>query len=263
MNEKSRRLIGLVLGLLMGLVFGLVQELINPLFLPGIPLYNPGPGPAGSVLISCLGGGLLGLLAAWPEDVIPGVILSSLVGALGTTLLNLMRRSGGLDIALGLFVLLVITFLPRAMLFVPTAALIRWGLYVWSEEFQSVSFSIRKLALTGATIVFLAGAAGAFSLHTRAGRDALKTTNELIKAGMQAASADSLPRPLRSVDGFYQGAGGAYSLELSDNPDLLPVQRPIAAFGVQEYAVFVRCENGYRFGCAFTPPNPDPACQIF
>ena len=263
MNEKSRRLIGLVLGLLMGLAFGLVQELINPLFLPGIPLYNPGPGPAGSVLISCLGGGLLGLLAAWPEDAIPGVILSSLVGALGTTLLNLLGREGGLDFAVGLFVLLVITFLPRAMLFVPTAALIRWGLHVWSEEFQSVSFSIRKLALTGATIVLLAGAAGAFSLYTRAGRDALKTTNELIKAGMQAASADSLPEPLRSVDGFYQEAQGAFSLELSDNPDLLPVQRPIATFGVQEYAVFVRFENGYRFGCAYTPPYPDPACQIY
>jgi hypothetical protein len=72
-----------------------------------------------------------------------------------------------------------------------------------------------------------------------------------------------LPEALKPVDGFLQGARGAYSLELSDNPDLLPVQRPISDYSVQEYAVFVRFENGYHFGCAFTPPLTSPFCGIY
>jgi len=208
-------------------------------------------------------GGLLGLLAAWPEEATPGVLLSSLVGALGTTLITLLGRDIALEFAPGMFVLLVITFLPRAIFFVPIGMLIRWGLHVWTVEFQSVTFSIRKLVLTTAVILLVAGAAGALSLYSRQAREALFSTNELIKAGLLAASPEDLPEPLRTVDGYYQGARGIYSLQLSDNLDMIPVQRPVAGFGVREYAVLVRFENGYRFGCVFTPPHPDPACQVY
>jgi hypothetical protein len=263
MSDKSRRVIGSVIGLLMGLAYGLVNLWINPLFLPGIPLYNPPPGAFGDLVIACLGGGLMGLLAAWPEEATPGVLLSSLVGAVGTTLMTLLGDDVYLELVAGTLVLLLVTFLPRAILFIPIGMLVRWGLRVWSVEFQSVAFSIRRLALTTAIILLLAGAAGALSLYSRQGRQALTFTNELVKAGSQAASREDLPEPLRTVDGYIQGARGAYSLQLSDNPDIIPVQRPIAGFGVREYAVLVRFENGYHFGCAFTPPHTDPACQTY
>lgn len=260
MNDKSRRIFGLVIGLLMGLAYGLVAQLINVICLPGVPLYHPGSGVVGSILMSVAGGGVIGLFAAWPEEAMPGILLSSLVGALLTVILSFPELGGGTDALWGTLVLTVMTFLPRAFLFLPMAALVRWVLSVWEKELQSVSFSMKKMALSVGALVVAAGIVGLFSLYPGFGRYALANTNELVKQGMLAQDTASLPEELEPVDGFLNGAQGTYTLELSDNPDILPVQRPIGPYGEQEYAVFVRFENGFRFGCAFTPTYDDPSC---
>ena len=260
MNDNSRRIFGFIIGLLMGLCYGLVAQLINVVFLPGIPLYHPGSGLLGSILFMALGGGLIGVIAAWPEEAIPGIILSSLIGALLTILLSFPRTGGSSDAIWGTIVLLLLTFLPRAFLFLPMAALVRWVLSVWERELESVAFSVKKLALSLGGVVLAAGVLGLLSLYPSFGRYALANTNELVKRGMAAQIANNLPAELKPVDGFINGAQGTYTLELSDNPDLLPVQRPIASYGEQEYAVFVRFENGFRFGCAFTPTYQEPSC---
>lgn len=263
MNDRSRRVLGLVVGLLIGLAYGLVSQLINPLFLPGIPLFHPGSSLATDILFTGLVGGLIGLIAAWHDEAIPGVLLGSLAGALISTLFSLVGSNPNVDYFLGLFVLLIMTFFPRAAVFLPLAALTRWTLHVWAEEFQSVSFSIIKLLLSLLLPVALAGALGAFSLYPSQGRQALQATHQLVQTGMQTTTEEGLPEPLKKVDGFLQNARGAYTLELSDDPDILPVQRPSLTTGEQEYAVFVRFENGYRFGCAFTPNYPQPVCGIY
>ena len=260
MSDTSRRILGLVFGLIVGLTYGLISRLANVLLLPGVPLYYPGPGLAIDILLSGLNGGLIGLIAAWPEDALPGILLSSLVGALTTTLYSLQGRSGGLEYYSGLFVLLVMTFLPRAFIFLPIAGLTRWVLSIWANEFQGISFSVRRLALSLATLVLLGGIAGILSLYPQFARQSLVQMNQLVLAGLEAANTGDLPQPLQAVSGFMQAAQGGYSLELSDNPDRLPIQRPIGPYGEQEYAVIVRFENGYRFGCVFTPSYKNPAC---
>ena len=142
MNDASRRIFGLVLGLFMGLAYGLVANLINPLYLSGIPLHNSGNGPIASILLAGVAGGIIGMIAVWPEDVLPGLIFGSLAGALLTTLMSLRGMRGGIDFFMGLFVLLVMTFLPRAFLFLPIAGIVRWVSSVWSSELESISFSI-------------------------------------------------------------------------------------------------------------------------
>jgi hypothetical protein len=244
----------------MGLAYGLVSETINLIFLPGVPLFNPGPSPLGSIVLTTLGGGIIGLLAAWPEETLPGILLASLAGALLTVILTLDSIGGGLDAFAGTFVLLVMTFLPRAFLFLPMAALVRWVLGVWANELESVSFSVRKMALAALGLMLVSGLAGLLSLYPSFARQALLKTNALVQKGMQSQSVEGLTETLKPVDGFLQGARGSYTLELSDNPDILPVQRPIGPYGEQEYVVFVRFENGFRFGCAFTPTHEDPSC---
>ena len=64
----------------MGLAYSLVAQNINSLSLRGIPLYEPQPGKINTILITVLIGGLMGLIAAWPEDALPGVLLSAVVG---------------------------------------------------------------------------------------------------------------------------------------------------------------------------------------
>ncbi|MGW8251814.1 MAG: hypothetical protein ACWGO1_14315 [Anaerolineales bacterium] len=263
MSDMTRRVLGLIFGLLFGLTFGLVANLINSLYLPGIPLYSPDPGRNAIILLTCLSGGLIGLVTAWSDEAITGVLAGALVGALATTIFNLSNRSAGFEFISGLFVLLVMTFLPRAVLFLPVAGLVRWVLGIWGEEFQTVSFSIRRLALSFLSILLLAGVVGIFSLYPRYAREVLVQMDQIVQSGLQVSDPENLSQPLKGVDGFLQRATENYTLQLSDNPDLLPIQRPMTAYDEQEYAVYVRFDNGFRFGCVFTPNAPNPGCIAY
>jgi hypothetical protein len=140
------------------------------------------------------------------------------------------------------------------------AWLIRRAVGIWEDEVVRETLSFDKMALSLVPLLILAVAFGALELYPKDARYALRTTNDLVQAGMRANRSDELPPELHLVDGFREQAQGPYTLLLGDNPDVLPVQRPMTSYTVQEYAVFVNFENGFRFGCAYTPPHPEPSC---
>jgi hypothetical protein len=263
MKERPRRIFGIILGLAIGLVYGLVSQLINPLLLPGIPLYQPFPGRFAVIVLIILGGGLMGGLVAWPSEPISGVLISAFVGSSLTFLESMLRTTWGASQTPATIILLLITFLPRTVLFLPIAGVIRWVIHIWENELVNIEFSVGKLAFSIIVLVAITVWVGSFSVYPKDARYALQKTDQLIALGMNANTVDRIPSSLRSVDGFMEGAQGPFTLELSTNPDLLPVQRPIAGYGVTEYAVFVVFKNGFHFGCAFTPPNPLPSCGGF
>lgn len=260
MSDSSRRILGFVFGTAMGLAYAISSQYINVLFLPGLPIFQPPPGRILTILFVTLLGGLLGLLAAWTTETLPGIMVSALAGAIITTIITLQSASETPEQVAGAVTILVITFFPRAVVFAPVAGMVRWVTNLWENEIIKVTFSIRKMALSLAAIILLATIFGVFSLYPKEARYAMQTTQDLVQAGMQATSQDNLPKLLLPVDGFLQGAHGTYTLRLSDNPDILPVQRRIVAYNVTEYAVFVNFANGFRFGCAYSPPYPDPSC---
>jgi hypothetical protein len=263
MNDQSRRILGTSLGLLMGLVYGLVTETINLIALPGLPLYYPSPGLVGIILLYALGGALVGLMVAWQEEATPGVILGAVSGALATSAASILQTSSNGGSAGAAFALLFITFLPRAILFLPVTLLLAWVLNQWKNEMLAANFSTGRLALVTAVIPILALTMGAFSLYPGNARISLRSTQGLVQKGMQATGINSLPAALKPVDGFLENARGPYLLRLSENPDDLPVQRPAVPPNVQEYAVYVVFENGFHFGCAFTPPALEPICSEY
>lgn len=86
--------------------------------------------------------------SAWPEDALLGILLSAVVGITATALLNIyLTEQGTLQIA-GALIVFFMTFLPRAILFLPLAALVRWVIGEWSREPQDASFSITRMALS-------------------------------------------------------------------------------------------------------------------
>jgi hypothetical protein len=263
MNEKSRRILGTIIGIAMGLAYSLVAQNINGIYLPGIPLYEPAPGKYATIFITILIGGLMGLITAWPEDALPGVLIGAVTGITASSLYNIyLTEQGTLQIA-GALIVFLLTFLPRALLFLPLAVLTRWVIGEWSRELRDVNFSVIRLTLSFLLVVLLAGAAGALSLYPRQARQVLETTHNLIQAGKQSPSLEELPEEIQPVDGFRQNSSGAYTLRLSNDPDQLPITRPIAAYNETEYAVIVRYENGFRFGCVFTPPLLQAICRAY
>jgi hypothetical protein len=262
MSEKSRRYLGAALGAGMGLVYALVAQSINPLLLPGISLFQSPPGRFATIVLTALMGGLLGLVAAWPEDAIPGVILSAITGIALSSLYSIYGP-GEVNPLLPTLLVFVFTFLPRALLFVPLAVLVRWLLAKWDNELQSLDYSARNMLLGLAAALVFAGLAGLLSTYPQDGRKALHAMDVLIRVGLEAGATEKLPPALQAVEGFSQQAQGAYTLELSDNPEVLNVPAPASSYTDVQYAVLARFEDGFRFGCVFYSSALQAVCSTY
>ncbi|MCI0553043.1 MAG: hypothetical protein L0287_19015 [Anaerolineae bacterium] len=259
MQLTAQRRLGLILGLALGLGYSLSSNLINNFFLPNIPLFVPWPGTAGLIILTTLMFGVLGLIAAWTEESLPGIIASALVGSIISSIWIILNETSNRTSA---FIALFLVFLPRVFFYLPFSWLIRWLVSKLEvSAYQSIPPARRLLYVL---ITFLLAVfAGTFSLYPEEARQSLVKMDELIQLGMQASTRDQLPKSLQSVEGFVSNANGKYNFTLGSDPDALPVQRPVVEFGAIESFIIIRFENGFRFGCVFSPPYVLPACIDF
>ena len=259
MELIAQRRMGLILGLALGLGYSLSSNLINKINLPNIPLSVPWPGTVGLIVASTLMFGALGLIAAWTEESLPGVLAASLVGSVLSSIWILLNESANRT---GTFIVLFLVFLPRIFFYLPFSGLVRWLISKFEvSAYRNVPPARRWFP---ALISFLLAVfAGTFSLYPKEVRQSLIKMNELVQLGMQASAREELPKSLQAVEGFIQNADGEYTFAIGSNPDVLPVQRPIVEFGEVEPFIITNFENGFRFGCVFSPPYIVPACVDF
>jgi hypothetical protein len=258
--NSHRRRTGLAIGLALGIGYSVTANLINRLTLPDIPLYIPPPGTFGLIMVTTLMFGMLGLLAAWTDESLPGVILSGLVGSVISSIWILINESN----KFAALTLLVVVFLPRMFFYMPFGGLVRWLIHKIDQPTPKPIAPVRRLVPVFIAFVAMLFA-GTFSRIPEETRTSLVRMDELLKTGMesQATSFDELPKPLQPVLGFIQNAKGEYSYTIGSDPDVLPVQRPIVEYGEVEPFIIVKFENGFRFGCVFSPPYIQPACIDF
>lgn len=255
-----RRRTGLIIGLALGISYSLTTNLINRLTLPGIPLYAPPPGVLGLIVVATLMFGLLGLLAAWTDESLPGVLLSGLIGSIVSSIWILVSESN----KFAAVTLLVVIFMPRMFFYMPFGALVRWLIHKIDQPTPRPVAPVRKLIPVFLAFIFLAYL-GSFALLPEETRTSLVRMDALLHEGMesQATSYTELPKPLQPVLGFIQRANGSYSYSIGSDPDVLPVQRPFVEYGEVEPFIIIKFENGFRFGCVFSPPYIQPACIDF
>lgn len=261
MDENlRRRRTGLIIGLFLGTGYSLTANLINRLVLPGIPLYTPPPGMAGLIVITALMFGLLGLIAAWTDEALPSVLLSGFIGSLISSAWNLATETD----KFAALTLLVVIFMPRVFFFLPFGGAVRWLTHKITQPTPKSTSPMRKLFPTFLAFIFMV-VVGTFAILPKETRTSLVQMDALLQTEINshATSRSELPKSLQSVNGFIQNAKGAYRYTIGSNPDVLPAQRPIVGYGVSEPFIIVRFENGFRFGCVFSPPYIEPACADF
>ena len=256
MELTSQRRLGLILGLVLGLGYSLSSNLINLIVLPDIPLLARWPGPIGLIIISTLMFGALGLIAAWTEDALPGIIASALVGSLVSSIWIIFNESFNRT---GALIALFLVFLPRVFFYLPFSWFVRWLMSKIEVSAHRNVSPARRWSYVFVSFL-LAVVAGIFSLYPTEVRQSLVKMDELVQLGMQATTHDELPRSLQSVEGFIANANGEYNFTIGTDPDALPVQRPIVEYGELEPFIIIRFENGFRFGCVYSPPYVVPAC---
>lgn len=261
MDESlRRRRTGWIIGLFLGAGYSLTANLINRLALPDIPLYTPPPGVAGLIVVTVLMFGVLGLIATWTDEALPGVLLSGFIGSLISSAWNLVTETD----KFAALTLLVVIFMPRVFFYLPFGGMVRWLTHNISRPTPKSTAPMRKLIPTFLAFIFMV-VAGTFAILSKETRASLVSMDSLLQTGINshATSRSELPESLQSVNGFIQNANGDYRYTIGSNPDVLPVQRPFVEYGVPEPFIIIRFENGYRFGCVFSPPYIEPACIDF
>ncbi len=261
-NNTHIRWYGVAFGAMMGFLYGLVSQFINAWFLPGLSLYYPPTGGVNGVIFLTIAGGVLGLVVAWAQDSVQGLIAGSILGAFATSLVAAQQQDWNVGAIMLLF---LYTFLPRAVIFLPVSALIRWASERWNEKNSFWVYSFRRKGIPVLVTIILAVGTGALSLYPTEVRQDFYATDQLVRAGMQAKDASHLPKALNTmVDfGFLNQARGNYSLEYNTNSDALQAQRPEVPYGTLTPLIIVHYDNGYTFGCVYTPPIKDPVCWIY
>jgi hypothetical protein len=259
MTHASRRQSGLIIGLVLGAGFSVTSNMINNWALPEIPFFEPWPGRIGLIALSTGLFGLLGAIAGWTEESLPGVILSALVGSLISSVWIAINETADRT---GTFVILFIVFLPRMFFYAPFGALVRWLIgRLEYHPYRTVAPAVRLIpVIVSFVAISLFGITSLLSDETRL---SIARLEALIKEGQKATARTELPLALQDVNGFVQNAKGEYTYEVGRNPDALPVQRPLVEYGEEEPFLIIRFENGFRFGCVFSPPYVVPACIDF
>lgn len=259
MSDQQRRLVGFILGFSFGVPYSLISQYINVWALPGVPFFDLPIGRLEMVILTSLFMGGMGMITAWEEESFWGLIGSSILAVIASSLLAYIN-SGESQIVTSFF-LSLFTFVPRMLFTLPFGLFIRGLLGILDTTGRAPSSGLMRLLKVVASIVAVAVIGGQFAKLSPEALEALDRMNTLTQAGMTAAAdGQGLPESLIPVAGFSTYANGPYTLEWSSDVDSLPVTRPVADFGVTESLVIVRFENKYHFGCVFTPPHPDPKC---
>jgi|GEM_PF-656408 len=259
MSDKKRRMYGFIIGLAFGVPYSLISQFINVWALPDIPLYEMPIGRVASVFLISLFTGVAGLIVAWDEEAFWGLLGSSLLAVFSSSLLAFIN-SGENQVVTSFF-LSMFTFLPRLVFYLPLGLFLRWLLGILDTTGRVPSSGLSRLLKVTFSILIVAVIGGRFSKLSPEAINSVIAMNALVLDGMSAvAGAGDLPEVLIPVDGFTTYATGDYTLSWSSDVDSLPVTRPMVEFGVTESLVIVRFENGYIFGCVFTPPANVPKC---
>ena len=263
-----RRWMGVIAGASAGLAFGLSAQLVNPLG-TGAPLYQPPLGPLGNALLIVLIGALIGLATAWPAKSMTGILLGSAIGGA-----FLLIRSWALPNTMALFeqmgfvsnLILDLITLPFAFLIaLPLSLVLRWLVADLCDQRSHSVLSWRRLrlpVLVLAVMVFL----GTWASFPRPVREAMRSMNSLMEAGMAATSPSQVPEPLRTGVGrglLNEGIGayqlewvaGVYKLSVG-NDGLGALSQPGGPITIR-----ARFENGYSVSCRYTPPGATPICR--
>ena len=287
--DRFRRLTGLGLGVLLALVFGLITQVMVRFEMPGVPLMQPPFGLTGNLLVLVFVGGVIGLLAGWPEEPIYGMVFSAAVASAFVTGWTLYT-AGPIDPNTGTTVLtrivsVVFLFLPIAGIIAPIMILLVWVIGRLTASYRG-DVSFWKV---GWLPLLLVAAMTLVALLVRLPVDArleLQRTHQLIQDGLAAPDRQSLPETLRTklVGDFFTQASQDYTLAW-DNQHVNRYGIPRPGNAAKEAVVVAHFASqngisasqqsdgggtagegdgpagGWSLACLYSVPTSDPICK--
>lgn len=263
-KQTYRRRVGIILGAILGLVFGVLSQAINPILLPGIDLYLPPFGPAGNILLAIAVGASLGLLCAWMEPSVPGVLSAAAVGAVLMLAAAFFTGSTPLMEVPVTTIGFIFLFIPFTGMLIPVLGLVRTTINKLTDSrLEKQSLAARWwLPLL---VIAAAGAIGWSLVYTIPARTVLAHNYQMLQQGLTASSMAQMPAPLLGpeMEDFSSHASQSYTLAWDD--------KRINAYAIPRTAapeylmsvVIARFDNGWNVVCLYPTAESQPRCRSF
>ncbi len=259
MSDTKIRMIGFFCGLLLGLLYSYISQFINIWMLPGIPHFDLPVGRVAMLVCTMLEMGIVGIMVTLNKESLVGIVGGALFMVFTGSYINYLNS--GSTKAVETLLVFIFTFLPRIVLFIPSALFLRWVSSQIEQAVTEAAGSIGRITRVVAAIVLVSVVGGSFSMFSAEARLALQDANQLTLDGISSVAQQTrLPAALTPVEGFSTHGYGAYTLDWSDKVDSLNVIRPESDSSVIESLIIIRFDNGYKFGCVYTPPSRSPKC---
>ena len=211
MSPMERRVVGAFYGALLGSLYALIAGIIDTILFRDLPLRIDWPSVGLSVLAGGAGGLALGVIVAWSNETLKGIV----AGALAIAALGVVKAfiAPAADMTL-MAIILLYTFLPFAALSLPISVALR--LIINRHEHNLQKQGAQRRAAQG---ILLAGAialavfAGSWSQMPPASVEAVRKVNRLMQATLSAPADKLLPVSLRGIDDFRSRAGESYVMD--------------------------------------------------
>lgn len=259
-HRRRECLIGALFGAWLGFAYAFSSQAINRIFLPGIPLAEPGGSYAGYLVQYLLLGAFFGAITALPDNRLAAVVLGGAASSVTLSVIAL-AHNWGVDSFGSTVVTVMLTFLPLTVLFFPLALFVRIGTdsqnidpdrpYLWARRFIIP-------ALLSVIVVIV----GSFSLYATEARAAFRYVDQMTREGLSAPTTNELPKPLADVVGFKVNAGATYTMAWSDRVETFFGPRP-AGSEMSQFLIITRFENGFAFACVFSENRNVPNCTNY
>ena len=259
-----RRLAGLIIGGLIGLAFALVSTLINPILMPDLPLYMPPFGAFGNAFLGLSIGMLLGVLSAWTNPSVPGPLYAAVSGAVILLLAGFISGQTPLFLVPASLITSLFLMLPFGAMMVPITALFRVAINQLTDYRDKSIFLPRRWLSIVLILAVAVGGGYLFRLNPEA-QIMLRRADDMIQAGLSAASNEALPEPLRGPEmrDFISRSSPDYELQWQNkNLNLYAIPRP--ALPEHEMAVVIaRFDTGWNLVCLYPNTELNPRCRGF
>jgi hypothetical protein len=172
-----------------------------------------------------------------------------------------VRNEWGSDTFFRTFILLVYTFMPLVVLFMPIAYLVRRGTDSQEVDPDRPYLWARRIVIP-LMLTFLIFLLASFSLYSADVRDAFRYTRTMVADSLAVQTAETLPVPLREVQGYRENASESYSLGWSDRVETFFGPRP-ATGEMSQFLIITTFENDFRFACVFSRTTSVPSCTNY
>jgi len=240
----------------------LTSQLINRIVLIDVPFYLSFDKPFLAIVVIIVLISMWGGLTIFPESLSLNLLVGSLTGGVGFTVISLIFDQQSYTFITGLAKFLL-TFLPAALIFLGMSYVLVWSVRLMMRDY----FVVDRLTLSRLfplfIALFLAALIGFSFIKSSESRRDMRLVHAYLQEAKTSRSSNEMPGAVKDVNMYIRHAKVPYTLEASNNTDLFTGEAPQGTRERSKGIIIARFEDGFRLTCLTLDESTEVFCEEY